>query len=343
MFLRLAAFALLAALAAPTDAAPADHRLEITVDSTRDAALLPGAERGRQRGTQRLVLSVVLHTDGTPMLHNPLDPDDGRRQAERAQATQQRVSAALARQGGTAAAPAPDVAALQARAQALQAKCGADRDCLMREAMALAAVPAAGGDARTAQRLQGYGAAVQACERQKPAGKAREACIADARRAAGGGADETDADDEVETPYLFYSGRAGCRFDAALKIDERTEGQFDDVQGVVPFTHSVQADARQRDEVVCPLVQAVLDTRSGRLWTNALGAVREVDAVTVRAEKGRKPQRQEGRVAPQWREADAWLQQRLLKLDAGGTDRVQLPAPGQGRTDVQLRWRFAPA
>jgi hypothetical protein len=91
------------------------------------------------------------------------------------------------------------------------------------------------------------------------------------------------------------------------------------------------------------MLQAVLDTRSGRLWTRALGAAAEVPGVTVRAEKGRKPQRWDGPVRLDWREADAWLQQRVLKLDAtGGTDRVQLPAPGNGRVELQLRWAFVP-
>lgn len=343
--LRIAGFAALLALtfAATANAAgPAARRLEIRVEASRDAALTGGVDRGRSRLTQSLVLTALLQTDGTPMPHNPLDPDDARRQAERAQRTAQRVQTALDRQRGQPAAAAPDMAAMQVRAQQMQAKCGQDRDCLMREAQAFAAVQASGGHAGVQARLAGYGQAVQACERQHAAAKAREACIANARRQAGGG-DEDEADDEVETPYLYFSGPAACRFEAAVKIDERTEGQFDDVQGAVPFTHTAQADQRRRDDTVCPMLQAVLDTRSGRLWTHALGAVAEAPGVTVRAEKGRKPQRWDGPVRLDWREADAWMQQRLLKLDTGGTDRVQLPAPGQGRTDVQLRWSFAPA
>lgn len=330
-------------LAAAHAAGPAPHRLEIGIDYVRQAALVGGVERGRSRLVQTLAVGAVLQGDGVPMMNNPLDPEDGQRQLERGQRTQQRVQAALARQGGAAAATAPDMAAMQARAQQMQARCGQDRDCLMREAMALSAVQAAGGHAGVQQRLEGYGAAVQACERRHAAATAREACIATARRQAGGGDDGDDGDEVVETPYLFYRGHAGCRFDAALKLDERIEGQFDDVQGVVPFTHTVQAEQRQRDDVVCPLVQAVLDTRNGRLWTRLVGAVREAPAVTVRSERGRKPQRSEGSAALQWREADAWLQQRLLRLDAGGADSVRLPAGADGQVELRLKWRFAPA
>ena len=336
----------------PAEAAPGaagagsqQRRLQIQADLVREARV-EGVERGRTRLVQRVDLQVLLVSDGVPSASNPLDPDDGRRLAARGQRTAQKVQAAMQRVG---APPPSDPAAAMAQAQAnmaqaqaMMARCGQDRDCLMREAQAFAAVQASGGHAGVQARLAGYGQAVQACERQHAAAKAREACIANARRQAGGG-DEDEADDEVETPYLYFSGPAACRFEAAVKIDERTEGQFDDVQGAVPFTHTAQADQRRRDDTVCPMLQAVLDTRSGRLWTHALGAVAEAPGVTVRAEKGRKPQRWDGPVRLDWREADAWMQQRLLKLDTGGTDRVQLPAPGQGRTDVQLRWSFAPA
>lgn len=338
-------------VAAPAQAAqPQQRRLEITVEGTRQAPLLPGTERGRGRLQQQLVLSVLLASDGTPMAQNPLDPDDARRQLERGQRAQAKVQAALDRQAqrpaaGTPQMPPPDMAAMQARAQQMMAKCGEDRECLMREASAFSAAQTAGGDPRLQGRLQAYGDAAAACQRQ-PAGPKRDACVAQARRQAGAPDDETDSDDVVETPYLMFTGRTACRFDAAVKVDDRTEGQFDDVQGVVPFTHTVQADARQRDDMVCPLVQAVLDTRNGRWWTNAPLAVREFPATTVRSEKGRSPRRSDGTVSLQWREAEGWLQQRLQNLNESGSAATVLPAgpAGQGGTfEMRVRWRFVPA
>ena len=318
------------------------RRLEISIDMQRQAGTSIGAERGRGRLTQQLVLSAVLHGDGVPSTHNPLDPADGQRQWARAQQQQHKVQSALQRQAGAAPAAMPDLSALQARAQQMQARCGSDRDCLMREAMASSATQVAGGDRQLQARLQGYGAAVQACERSAAAGAAREACIANARRQAGGGSDPTDHDDVVETPYLHFSGRAGCRFDVAVKIDDRVEGSFEDVQGTVPYTQTTQADQRRRDDSACPLVQAVLDTRDGRLWTQLGTALREVPGVTVRSEKGRAPQRHEGPVALRWMEAEPWIQQRLSDLDAGGEDRARVPAGG-GQAEAVLRWRFEPA
>jgi hypothetical protein len=345
--------AALGAVCVPADAAtPATRRLTLQIDNLRQGAVQVGAERGRERLTQQLTLSVVLHSDGHPSPNNPLDPEDGRRQLERAQSAQQRMQAAQARVAARtgrapgAMAPAPsaaDMQAMQARAQQMQARCGTDRDCLMREAMAMSATQVAGGDRALQARLQGYGSAVQACERAKPAGPAREACIADARRQAGGGVeDESDRDEVVETPYLHFSGRAACQLDVTVKVDGRTEGSFEDVQGTVPYTETVQAEQRKRDDSRCPLIQAVLDTRNGRLWAHTVMVVPEVPGVMVRSEKGRAPQRQEGPVGLQWREAADWLNQRLQNLSAAGEDKAKLPAGG-GHNELRLRWRFEPA
>lgn len=347
--LPLAASLVLALVAAAVDsparaAAPNQRRLQLTIDYVRQAGAQQGADRGRATLTQRLELSALLHSDGTPSPNNPLDPEDGRRQLERAQRSQQRMQDALARQGRSSApmaAPA-DMQAMQARAAQMQAKCGTDRDCLMREAMAMSAAQVARGDTSVQARLQGYGDAVRACERSHKAAAAREACIADARRQAGGGTDDGPPDEVVETPYLHFSGRAACGLDVTTKIDERIEGSFDDVQGVVPFTQTTQAGQSLRDDSACPLVQAVLDTRSGRLWTAIGMAMRDAPGVMVRSEKGRAPQRHEGRYGLRWHEADGWMTQRLSNLNAGGEAQARLPA-GTGQVEVRMRWRFDPA
>lgn len=329
----------LALMAGSADAAPEGaRRLQLQIDLQRDAALQSPTDRGRSRLTQQLTLSGVLHTDGTPMPNNPLDPEDGRRQLERAQRSQQRMQAAQAAWGGTPAA-VPDVAAMQARAQQLMARCGQDRECLMREASAMSAAQVAGGDRTLQARLGAYGQATAACERLPAA--AREGCQADARRRHGGG-DDGPPDEVQETPYLFYTGRAGCRLETGVAIEGRSEGRFDDVQGEVPFSETVTAQQRRRDDTLCPLLQAVLDTRSGRLWTH-VQVVDGAPGLHTRAEKGRAPQRNEGPVPLRWHEAEAWLATRLLNLVGAGEDRVERPAPGGGRTELRLRWRFDPA
>ena len=320
----------------PAQAAETARRLQIDIDLKRDGNVQQGAETGKGKLVEQLTLAAVLHSDGTPMMNNPLDPEDGRRQFERAQRSQQKMQAAQAKYGSTPAA-APDVAAMQARAQQMMAKCGQDRECLMREASALSAPQVPGGDRATQGRLQAYGQAAAACERQQ--GKARDACQADARRKAGGGEDEPD--DTVETPYLMFTGRADCRLEAKLRIDNRVEGSFNDVQGVVPFTETTEAQQTRREDVLCPMLQVVLDQRNGRLWTHVM-AIDSAHGVHVRSEKGRAPQRNEGPVSLRWMEAGPWIEQRLTNLSAGGDDRVQVPAAGGGKAEATLRWRFEP-
>jgi len=326
---------MLLALTDPTQAAETARRLKIDLEVKRDGTVQQGAEQGRGKLVQQLSLSVVLTSDGTPMVNNPLDPEDGRRQLERAQRTQQKVQAAQAKVG-YAPATSLDASAMQARAQQLMAKCGQDRECLMREASAMSAAQVAGGDRATQAKLQAYGQAASLCERQS--GKAKEACQADARRRAGGGEDEPE--ETVETPYLMFTGRAACRLEASIKIDNRVEGSFNDVQGVVPFTETAQAQQTRREDVYCPMLQVVLDQRNGRVWTHVM-AIDSAQGVSVRSEKGRAPQRSEGPLALRWMEATPWVQQRLTNLSSGGEDKVRVPVAG-GQAEATMRWRFEP-
>ncbi len=329
----------LALLAGTADAAEMARRLQIEIDFLRDGTVQEGAETGRGRLKQQLVLSAVLHSDGVPMPHNPLDPEDSRRQLEHAQRTQKRVQAAQARYGSTPAA-APDIGAMQARAQQLMARCGQDRECLMREASAMSAAQVAGGDKATRARLEAYGKAASVCEREATA-KAREACQAEARRRHGGGEDEPD--EVVETPYLFFTGRADCRLETAILVEGRIDGSFGDVQGMVPFSETVQAQQKRRDELRCPGLQVVLDQRSGRVWAYVGLVDLQAQGVSTRQVRGRALQRQEGPVTLRWMEAGRWLEQRLRTLTPRGEDRLRQPVAGGGQVELSMRWRFEPA
>lgn len=309
---------------------PQQRRLVLDVELQRQGPVQAGAERGEQTLSQRWQFSALLQSDGAPMPHNPLDPDDQRRQAEAAQ----RIGAAVP------AAPSPDWRAMQAKAQALQARCGQDSACLMREASALGVGAMPGVNPGSQGRLQAYGQAAAACERQ-PAGKAREACRADARRQAGGGVEAPD-DGGPATPYLLFTGPAACGLQLAARLDERVQGRFNDVQGVVSYTETARGQESRRDDTACPTLQAVLDTRNGRVWTALATVPQDVQGVRTREETNRPAQRHEGRIGLQWREAQAWLQQRLVQLSAQGQDQARLPAGG-GQAEIKLKWSFRPA
>jgi hypothetical protein len=329
--------------------APDALRLSVHVELERRGPLAGDVERGQSRLRQHLELAATLQAMGGALAYNPLDPDDARRQLDDARRTQQRVQSALDRRPATTV-PAMDPAAMQARAQQMLARCGQDRACLMREASAMSAATVSAGmptrpAANTQARLQAYGQAAAACEREANAA-ARKACQDRARRAAGGGDEATDPtarDDELPEPYRMYAGAADCGLRLQAAIDERIEGDFGDVQGRVPFTQTVSARLDGPQAPLCPLLQVVLDTRSGRLWTRVIEVTPELGGVWERRERGRQPQRQEGRHPLDWREAAAPLQQRLLQLDARGQDAQRLPLAGGGEILWRVRWQFDPS
>lgn len=339
LLLSMAAFALLADVS-QAQAAP-QRRLVLDIELKRQGPVQNGIERGEQALTQRWQFSALLEAQGSPVPYNPLDPDDHRRQLADAQR-----QAAAARPAPRAATPdAATLQAMQAQAQALQARCGQDSACLMREASALVSTGMGGGgaqrpDAATQARMQAYGQAAAACERQ-PAGRAREACRADARRQAGGGVEAPEAEG-LATPYLVFNGPMVCELQVAGRIDERVKATYNDVQGVVQVTEVAQGQETRRDDQPCPTLMAVLDTRSGRVWASLNLVPREVMAVRTREESSRHSERHEGRVALRWWEADDWVSRRLSQLSASGQDQARLPA-GKGQAEIRMSWSFKPA
>lgn len=338
LLLALAAFWLLTDVTQAQ--APQRRRLVLDIELQRQGPVQHGIERGEQSLTQRWQFSALLETDGAPTPYNTLDPNEQHRQLADAQRN-------VAATRGAARAPMPDAAALQAQAQALQARCGQDNACLMREASALvsASMGQAGPagqppmDAATQGRMQAYGNAVAACERQ-PAGKPRDACRTEARRQAGGGV-EAPEDNGPATPFLVFNGISACELKLVGRIDERVKGSYNDVQGVVRTAETAQGQETRRDDQWCPSLIAVLDTRNGRVWASLNLVPRDVMGVSTREEGSRPSQRHEGRIALRWWEADDWVAQRLTRLSPSGQDQARLPA-GAGQSEIRMSWSFKP-
>lgn len=297
-------------LAQPAQAeAPQQRRFQLSIELTRQGDVSHGAERGRQRLVQAWRLSGLVATDGVRHLFNPLDPMASQAASEQAAARANAVRPA------TPAAPpsAQQLQAMQAQAQALMARCGQDAACLQREARAMSAAQVARGD------------------------KALEARLLAQR-----GNDASD-DAGPPEPYLHFNGTPACRFEVAMQIDARTEGQFGDVQGLVPFTETARADDRVRGDERCPGLQAVLDTRNGRVWTYLGLLPQEARGSTSREDRGRRREQADTRLGVRWLEAEPLLQRRLQQLDLrGGEDVQRLPVPG-GQLELRVRWRFDPA
>lgn len=341
---------------AATDAAPRQMRLVLQIELQRDAEVPVAGGSARMQLRQRLDHAVTLVGDGVPAVANPLDPEDLARQAAQDQARAQQVQDALARQRANArpstAPAAPDLAALQAQAQQLMARCGQDQACLMREAAALQArqMAAAGMGQGQAAALQTYASDWRQCEQRHAPGAARRACQDEARRRAGGTPEAGDHDAAPATPYLLWRSTAGpagndpaaCALQLQVQLDETVSGQQADVQGPVPFRHQRRADDRAPAQIACGLHQAVLDTRSGRLWLDG-GLPWPAAHVQVTQQRGGRTQYSGQQVqALDWHEAGDWLRQRLRNLSAQGSDAVTLATAGGGQTRVQLRWSLQP-
>lgn len=294
LLLGLSGFLLLAQVS-PAQS-PVQRRLVLDIELQRHGPVQSGVDQGEQRLSQRWQLQAQLQGDGVPMVHNPLDPDEPQRQLQALQAAPR----------AAAIAPAPDPAVLQARAQALMARCGQDSACLMREAAALTAAVA------------------------PPTSPGRPKAHASADDAG------------PATPFLAFAGTGACGLQLMARLDERAQGHYNDVHGPVAFTETAQGQETRRDDLLCPALQAVLDTRTGRLWVSLGVVTPDVPAVRTRAEAQRPTRRQEGRLPLSWREAQSWLQQKLGRLTVQGQDQARFPA-GSGQTEIRLSWSFRPA
>lgn len=299
-------------LAQPAKAqASQQRRFQLDVEMSRQGEVSNGAELGQQRLVQAWRVSALVASDGVRHLANPLDPLDA-----------QRLAAAAQQRSGTqrpavpAAPPsAQQLQALQAQAQALMARCGQDAACLAREARAISAAQVARGDRALEQRLLA----------QQPA-------------AASGAVD----DGGPAEPYLHFHGTGACQLDVAVQVDARTDGQFGDVQGIVPYTETARADEHHRGDLLCPSIQAVLDTRNGRVWTYLMQLPQEARGSTTREDRGRRRAQADARVSLNWMEARGALEKRLLQLDLrGGQDVQRIAVPG-GQLELRMRWSFAP-
>jgi hypothetical protein len=332
----LAAALALLAFTVTADAAERSGRLAVTIEVERDSQTTSNGGLIKQKLRSKVQCETTLRSDGELQNFNPIDPAEHARQMQVAAKVQQRVAAAAPARPMDPNAQADMVA----RAQKLQALCGQDRDCLMREAMKLSSAQS-GLDASGQAKLQAYGAGYVACEKRHPEGKARQACIADARRQAGGRPDATDTDDEAPAKYLSYLGLGDCQVRTHVTVDLVSEGTYPDVQGQVPFKTTVQADGQPATPMLCTGQQIVLDTQAKVLWSHGAWSVNRPNGVTVRAVAGRKTERTEGDVDFGWGEATPWISEQLRRFPKQADLRHVVPvSDGTGQIVVRMRWNF---
>lgn len=324
-----------------------------------ESARAAGGDWGKGKISERYHVVTTVKTDGVLSSVNPKDPEyhekalaQANRDRARIRAAQERVAAA------GAAPPAPDAdeaAALLAEMQAAIAAC-ADEACRQSvglnyatrpgfaAAMAVLAQPEyackqfAGGDAaREAQCLQSYGITPGAAE-----------------------ADESFDPDAEEAPpderYLMYIGWIGCPTEISIRVDNRLEGAYADVAGMIPYEVTEAADwsGTETDRnSLCVSYTTVLDTKGDMIYTDGAG-LPAVRGVSTYREPGRRPdERSESELAALPGVVGRFVFDTLRAAPVAGTkrttlalDRPYLARPPiseyEGEVHVALTWKFEP-
>lgn len=272
--------------------------------------------------TYRIVTHV--QSDGEAVSFNSKDPAYAEQQMARAA----RVQAAVQKAQGRQPAPAPTAESYAAAHQQLAARlekerlaCGTDTACLMALAMRVSQESAAIG-------MPG-------------------AAPGDAQAAEGG-------DDDGEARFLNYAGYEGCPTQIDIRIDQRSEGAYADVSGMIPWTVVSTASSKgsETDRMIqCLHATTVYDTKARTIYTDgfATPAIRG-----HRVAKDRLTGESVNDNAEVIGNAQAlrWVSEQLRRAPASGTRSVVLtpdpvtraPAGARldGRIKVDLSWRFEP-
>ena len=323
-----AAFA--AALALSLSAAAGEKIGRYTVDITVDGQ--GSWKRGNDwsKSTTRETYHVVtsVKSDGEPDSVNTKDPQYAQKQMAKAA----RVQAAVQKAQGRAPAAAPPTQeayvaqqkALAEQMQKAQVACKGDRSCLMQAAM----------------QMSQQSAAIP-----PPA-------MPGMPSAGSGAVDDPDA--EEDNRYLNYFGYEGCPTQIAIKIDQRSQGAYADVSGMIPWTTTQTADTTGTDHdrmMQCLSATTVYDFKSKTIFTDGFGTpgVRgryhskdklQGETVNDNAEIGGS------------KEALEWVANLLRQAPASGSKSTVLKpreagkgsdgAVTDGQIKVSVTWRFDP-
>jgi hypothetical protein len=345
--------------AEPAAAAPRSARLEVSIDIERQSNARGANGHHNETTRANYRFSTTVRSDGSLMSINSLDPQAMADVAARGERDQRRVQAALAAQRAQPVRALPAVmtatpmspAEMQARAMKMQAQCGTDRECLMREASALS-LAMAPTDPRVQGRLQGYAAAVQQCEkRHAAAAGARDTCIAQARRDAGGADDSDPADENLPDRYMMFIGQPPCDSSYGVRVDSVAEGATPDITGMVPFRVVLKIDENAAAPGLCG-TSLTFDTQTNTWWSSGAVMLPAVRGVITRTEFGRT-QRNEGQFGTDWYEAAPWIAEQLKHMTRSGSAQTTLPVQmgstietwrlgGEraGKLQVRMSWRI---
>jgi hypothetical protein len=350
------AFALLG-LASSAYAGEQQARITIEVGITGNESASAGAGSDWSKSTisEHYRIVTTVRSDGVLNSVNAKDPEYGQKAMAQAAHDQARIRATQEKLAAAGVGPKPVTAdaanALMQEMEAAVEKCGTDQACKQGVAMKYATRPdfaaamaamsspefvcrqQSGGDAaRARQCLQAYGVS----ENAEPVELGEEEAAPDER-------------------YLMYIGWIGCPSEISAQIHNRVEGAYADVQGMVPYTNTTEADwhGTQTDQSsICVSYTTVLDTKADMLYTDGL-AMPQVHGKSTNTEAQRAQPEQvfEGQISALPSAAANFVRDALLVRPLSGSKRgtVELDRPYlsrapiseySGKVDVEVSWKF---
>lgn len=327
MHLRAIAGAAVAALVVSIPSIAAEkvgrYTVEITVEGQR--SWRNGSDWSKSTTLERYKIVTSVKSDG-PDSVNTKDPQFAQKQMAKAARVQAAVQKAQGR-SPTAAPPTQEAYIAQQKAlaeqmQKAQVACKANQACLMQAAMQMsqqsAAIPQPG----------------------MPMGSAADE----------GGDDESEDDER----FLNYFGYEGCPTEIAIKVEQRSEGAYADVAGMIPWTTTQTANTKGTDhdrKMQCLAATTVYDIKSKTIFTDGFGTPgvrgRYVSKDKLHGETVNDNAEIKGSV-----EALEWVSQLLRQAPASGSKTTVLEpreagkgsdgATTDGQIKVSVTWRFDP-
>lgn len=300
------------------------YTVDITVDGQQSWRNGSDWSKSTTRETYHIVTSVK--SDGEPDSVNTKDPQFAQKQMAKAA----RVQAAVQKAQGRSPAAAPPTQeayiaqqkALAEQMQKAQVACKGNQSCLVQAAMQMsqqsAAIPQPG----------------------MPIASAAD--------------DAAENESEDDARFLNYFGYEGCPTQIAIKVEQRSEGAYADVAGMIPWTTTQTADSKGTDHdrmMQCLAATTVYDFKSKTIFTDGFGTP------GLRGRYHSKDKLQGETVNDNAeingsKEALEWVSQLLRQAPASGSKSTVLKpreagkgsdgATTDGQIKVSVTWRFEP-
>lgn len=303
------------------------YTVDITVDGQQSWRNGGDWSTSTTRETYHIVTSVK--SNGEPDSVNTKDPQFAQMQMAKAA----RVQAAVQKAQGRSPAAAPPTQeayiaqqkALAEQMQKAQVACKGNQSCLMQAAMQMsqqsAAIPQPPMPGMPAVHASGAG---------------------------------DDGEEEEDNRFLNYFGYEGCPTQIAIKVEQRSEGAYADVAGMIPWTTTQTADTKGTDHdrrMQCLAATTVYDLKSKTIFTDGFGTP------GLRGRYHSKDKLQGETVNDNAeingsKEALEWVSQLLRQAPASGSKSTVLKPRGagkgadgavtEGQIKVSVTWRFDP-